>query len=129
MDTDFKISVLDYLGRIDNGVIVLVSIVYKDKYYEGMYYYDNKNKVLTVEDNLEKEINCKINDHYSYKDLINTLTKSVIPYDEIISRIDELDLSVYSKNKTTETVHVGRDIKEEDIKIIDKDNTDRNKKI
>ena len=33
-----KPSILEYIGTIENGVLVLISILYNEKYYEGTFY-------------------------------------------------------------------------------------------
>jgi len=56
---EIKVSILDYLGKIEEGILVLVSFVLKEKYYEGMFVYKNDQILLTVDDALEQLIECK----------------------------------------------------------------------
>jgi len=49
----FDFSVLEYLGKVETGVLVLLSVVYEKKYFEATFFYDDKNIVLTISDELE----------------------------------------------------------------------------
>ena len=39
----FKISILEYLGKLEQGVLVLLSIVYNNQYYEATFFIQTKN--------------------------------------------------------------------------------------
>ena len=38
----FQVSILEYLGKLENGVLILLSIVYDDAYYEATYFYTSE---------------------------------------------------------------------------------------
>ena len=46
MDNEIKITadIVDYLGKYEDGVLVLLSIGYKEEYTEGTIYYSDKMK-------------------------------------------------------------------------------------
>ena len=87
----FQTSVLEYLGKIENGILVLISIVYNDVYYEATYFYTIDQLVLTVPENLEDEIGHKITEDEEYPNLIKNLIKKIIPHKEMYNKIDEVD--------------------------------------
>lgn len=87
----FQTSILEYLGKLDDGVIILVSIIYENEYYEGTYFYTNDKIVFTVSEELENKIGHKITDDDEYKDLILSIIKKAVPYREIYNRIDNID--------------------------------------
>lgn len=102
---EIKVSILDYLGKIEEGIVVLVSFVYLGKYYEGMFIYTSEQIVLTVDDSLEKVIESKIEDYKDYQDILRFLIRNVVPWSEMITRIDDVDFSIFEP-KTTETVYL-----------------------
>lgn len=106
---NIETSVLDYLGKIGNGVLALISFTYKDKYYEGMFYYTDEQIMLNVDDELESELGCGIKEYSEYEDILRFLIRNVVPWSEMINRIDEVDLSVFQPI-TTETVLLAEDL-------------------
>jgi hypothetical protein len=93
MEYKFHISVLEYLGKIENGILVLLSIVYNNEYYEATYFYTDEQLVLTVPEELEEVLGHKIIDDPNYVDIIKAIIKKVVPYSEMWGRLDEVDFS------------------------------------
>ena len=64
------ISVIDYIGEINGGVAVLLSMKVKDKIYEIAYWFDKENNYrISVDDNFLQDYNIK--DIYEYKNYKN----------------------------------------------------------
>ena len=60
------ISVIDYIGEINGGVAVLLSMKVKEKIYEISYWFDKENNYrISVDDNFLQDYNIK--DIYEYK--------------------------------------------------------------
>ena len=93
----FQVSILEYLGKLDTGVLVLVSIVYNRNYYEGTYFYTNEQLVLTVQEELENDLDHKISEDENYTDLLRLIMKKIIPYNEIYNRLDPVNFSEMNK--------------------------------
>ena len=102
------------IGKIEKGILVLVSFVYQEKYYEGMFFYTDEQILLNVDDEFEKAIGSKIEQHKDYKEILRYLLRNVVPWSEMITRIDELDLSIFEP-KTSETVYLAGDVDSDDI--------------
>ena len=94
-----KFDVIEYLGKFEDGVMVLISLNYKDEYYDATFFYKEDFITLTVDERLEDILECEIEKWSEYGQLIIDILKKVIPYEEIITRIDELDLTEYFKEK------------------------------
>ncbi len=103
-----KADIIDYLGKYDNGVLVLLSISYKDTFTEGTIYYSDKMLALTVDESIEEDLGHPIEFYPSYRDLLISILKRVVPYDEIINKLDDIDVSKYDasnlKSKEAEDV-------------------------
>ncbi len=89
----FNISILEYLGKLDIGILVLISIIYDEVYYEGTYFYTSEDLLLTIPEDLEEKLGYKIADDIDYVDILKSIMKKVVPYDEIYGRLDDVDFS------------------------------------
>ena len=88
----FNFSVLEYLGKVEGGVLVLLSVIHEKKYYEATFFYDDKDIILTISDELE-EIVGDIKEHTEYFDCLRDILKRIVPYNEMFERIDNVDFS------------------------------------
>lgn len=110
-----KADIIDYLGKYENGVLVLLSINYNENFTEGTIYYSDKVLSLTVDESIEKDLGMPIEFWEGYRDLLESILKRVVPYNEIINRLDEIDFSNYFNKKDDTTF--GEEIDESDINI------------
>jgi hypothetical protein len=92
---EIKTDIVDYMGRYENGVLVLISLNIDNKFYEGTIFYSDKNIVLTTDETLEDVIGMNIELWDGYKDLLESILKKLIPYEEISKRLDEVDFEKY----------------------------------
>lgn len=90
-----KFDILDYMGKINDGCLVLISLVHEQEYYEGTFYYTKNMLALTVERRLEEKLGCIIEQWPGYRELMLDLIKKVVPLEEIITRIDDIDTEKY----------------------------------
>lgn len=105
-------DIIDYLGKYENGVLVLLSIGYKGEFTEGTIYYSNEMLSLTVDESIEEELGMKIELWDGYRDLLISILKKVVPYNEIINRLDEVDFTIYVEDdESTE----GEEVDDDDI--------------
>lgn len=84
---EFSVSVLDYLGKINKGVLCLLSIMYRKKYYEATFFYTQEDILLTISEQLESELGHKIEEDENYILLLKEILKKVSPYDEVIHQL------------------------------------------
>lgn len=113
MEVKITADIVDYLGKFENGVLVLLSIGYMGTFTEGVFWYSNENISLEVNNDIENDLDMPIEAWDGYLELIESILKKVVPYNEIINRLDEVDLSKYEIPQSK----VGEDIDNEDIKI------------
>ena len=114
-------DIVDYLGKYENGVLVLLSIGYKGEFSEGTIYYSNEMLSLTVDESIEEDLGMKIEFWDGYRDLLISLLKKVVPYNEIINRLDEVDFTIYVEDdESTE----GEEVDDDDIDSEDDDDDD-----
>ncbi len=65
------ISIIDYIGEINNGVAILLSLKVKEKIYELSFWFDkNENYMMSVDENFLNDYNIKsIYDYSNYEKL------------------------------------------------------------
>lgn len=114
-DINITADILDYIGKFQNGVLVLLTIRCGDDWSEGTLYYSDEILVLTVDESVEKTIGSNIELWPGYRELLENILKRVVPYDEIIESIDEIDFEEYFK-KIDPNIKFGEDIDESEIK-------------
>jgi hypothetical protein len=89
------VDVLDYIGKHDDGIFVLLSLGYDEQYYEATFYYKDTFIVLTVEESLEEKLGCEIEDWEGYGEVMYDIVKSVTPYEEMITKVDDFKPEEY----------------------------------
>jgi len=111
-----KADIVDYMGKLEDGVLVLLSINCDGSFSEGTIFYSNENILLTIDQEIEDEIGSPIELWVGYKDLLISILDKLIPYDEISKRIDDLDFDKYIKTPT-EFEYIDDDIDSDHIKL------------
>ncbi|NBO23111.1 hypothetical protein EBU94_07235 [bacterium] len=95
---DLSPSIIEYLGKLGDGILVLVGLIYEGAYYESTFYYDSENIVLTIPEELE-EIIGDITEYPNYKEILASIIKKIVPYDEMFDRLDPLDLRRWTEGE------------------------------
>jgi hypothetical protein len=90
------VDVIDYLGKFEDGILVLLSLGHEHTWYEATFYYQKQMLALTPDSELEEKIGCYIEDWPGYEKLMFDILEKVVPYDEMINRIDDFNPSDYS---------------------------------
>jgi hypothetical protein len=119
-EISIKADIMDYLGKYENGVLVLLSVNYNNNFSEGTLYYSDKMLALTVDEKIEEELGQPIELWDGYRDLLISVLKKVVPYNEMINRLDDIDFANYFN--TSDDSSDGQEIDDEDITIEGEDN-------
>jgi hypothetical protein len=107
---DFNPSIIEYLGKLESGILVLVGLISDEVYYESTFYYDSENIVLTIPDELEELVG-NITEHPNYKDILSSILKKVVPYDEMFDRLDPIDFSRWTEGEIVIEEKQGENVK------------------
>lgn len=99
----FNPSILDYLGKLDIGILVLISIVYNNKYYESTFFYTSDQMILTLSEDLDQDLGYDISEDPEYPILIKNILSRLIPYNEMYSRLDDVDFNKYKPDLNIDT--------------------------
>ena len=92
---EIKIDIVDYMGKMDGGILVLLSVNCDDSFSEGTIFYTPDNLVITVSEEVENKIGSNIELWDGYQDLLTNTLKKLIPCEELLTRMDEVDFSKY----------------------------------
>lgn len=88
---DVNISIIDYIGVVENGIGILLSIKVIDDIYELIYWFDiNGNIKIIPEEEFLTLLN--INDIYKYKDLDKFIDKIEMVIPDKIDILSEFNL-------------------------------------
>jgi len=91
-----KIDILEYLGKHEDGVIVLLTIFYDNEYFDASFFYNKEFLALTPEEAFEGKIGSEVEDWDQYTDLIYSILDKIVPYEEIINIVSDFDPSKYN---------------------------------
>jgi len=85
-----SVSVIDYIGKIKDGLAILLSINVDDKIYEIIFWFDkNSNYTLTVDEKLLKDLNLESIYEYPYTDkLIKIIFKNLPPVKDLFKKFN-----------------------------------------
>lgn len=90
---EIKADIIDYMGKYEDGVLVLLSVVCDGAYTEATIFYNDKDLLLTVDDSIEEKINMPIEAWSGYKKLLESILSRLIPAAEVRGRLDDVDFS------------------------------------
>lgn len=90
-------DIIEYLGKFEDGVLVLISLNCENEYYDATFFYKEDFVTLTINEDLEDLIG-EIEKYPQYNNLIIEIMKQVVPYKEMINRLDEIDFSGFLEN-------------------------------
>jgi len=111
---EIKIDIVDYMGKMEGGILVLLSVNCDGTFSEGSLFYTPDNLVLTVDESVEKKIGSPIEVCEGYQDLLVATLKKLIPCEELLTRMDDVDFSKYLEYDG-ETTFVEDEIDPDDI--------------
>jgi hypothetical protein len=89
------VDILDYIGKHENVIFVLLSIGYEEEFYEATFFYRDTFVVLTVEESLEKKLGCEIEDWDGYGKVMYGIIEKLVPYEEMITKVKDFNPDEY----------------------------------
>ena len=94
-DDKIEFSITEYLGRFRDAIMVDITLSYKDKYYDSIFFYNDKIVAITPDKRLENIIGMEIEEWEGYNDLILKILDKLPPYYDIVDDLSEIDVSKY----------------------------------
>jgi len=90
-----KADVIDYMGKMDGGVLVLLSVNCQGSFSEGTIFYTEENLAITVSEEVEKILGCEIEQWEGYAEFATSILLKLIPCSQLIEGLEEVDFSKY----------------------------------
>jgi PAS domain-containing protein len=90
-----KFDILDYLGKVEDAIFVSLTVAWSGVYYDAVFCYRKDTLIITVDPKLEEIWGYPVEEWEGYSELLLDVMKKVVPYDEMIGRIDILDQTRY----------------------------------
>lgn len=94
-----SVDILDYLGKFEGGILVLISLGYEDDFYNATFFYREELVALTPDDKLEEKLGCQIEDYEEYKPLMLNIIEKIIPYEKALNIVDDFNPEKYNLYK------------------------------
>jgi len=85
-----SVSVLDYIGRFEIGVLVSVGLMFDGQFYGGIFFYTDTHMNINVEEEFTKKLGCKIEEHPEYLDILRIIISKVEPFDKIFPNLPDI---------------------------------------
>jgi hypothetical protein len=82
-----KPSIIDYIGKFENGIFVKVGLSMDEDFYDAIFYYTESEMVLTVDQKLTEKIGF-IENHPEYLHILKYLISKAEPFEKIIDQLD-----------------------------------------
>jgi hypothetical protein len=111
---EIKVDIVDYMGKMEGGILVLLSVNCDGSFSEGTIFYTPENLALTVSQEVEEKIGSPIEVWDGYQDLVVSTLKKLIPCEELLKRMDDVDFSKYLEYDG-ETTFIDDEIDPDDI--------------
>lgn len=86
------VSVLDYIGRFEIGVLVSCGIMYEGQFYGGILFYTEDHMNINVEESLTEKLGHPIEEDPEYLDILRILISKVEPFENVFPNLPDLNL-------------------------------------
>lgn len=87
---EFKMTIIDYLGTYEGGIFVKVGIMYRENFYDSLFFYTQDKMILTADEGLIEVLGVQIEDHPDYMELIQSIISKVEPYGNIYDQLEPI---------------------------------------
>jgi hypothetical protein len=92
---EIKFDIIEYLGKIEEFVFIHMSLSLDDEYFDAIFCYKEDLVVLTIQKEMEEKLGSVIEDWSGYSELMMSIISKIVPYKEIVNRLDKFDESKY----------------------------------
>lgn len=86
-------SIIDYLGKYEDGILVSVGLMYKSEFFNSIFYYTGDQMVINVEEKMIQKMDHFIEEHPEYYMLMEDIINKVEPYELVIAQLEEIKIN------------------------------------
>jgi hypothetical protein len=91
------VSVLDYIGRYEIGVLVSCGLMYEGQFYGGIFFYTDTQMNINVEESLTQKLGHPIEEDPEYLDILRILISKVEPFEKVFSNLPDIKMEDYEQ--------------------------------
>lgn len=114
---EIKADVIDYLGKMDEGVVVSIGVLLDEIYYNGILFYSKNNILLSMNDEFEEKINSPVELWENYKLLLELIFSKLENPTTILNSLKEFDINKYLIKKEDKINFITEEIDPNEIII------------
>jgi len=85
---NMDISIKDYIGNMEGGVTSILSVIYDGVAYESIYWYTDKEQIITLPEELEERIGCVVEEYEHFDKIKEELRKNEADFLSIVDKLD-----------------------------------------
>lgn len=119
---EIKADVIDYLGKMDEGVVVSIGVLLDEIYYNGILFYSKNNILLSMNDEFEEKINSPVELWENYKLLLELIFSKLENPTTILNSLKEFDINKYLIKKEDKINFITEEIDPNEIIIATQSN-------
>ena len=119
---EIKADVIDYLGKMDEGVVVSIGVLLDEIYYNGILFYSNNSILLSMNDEFEEKINSPVELWENYKLLLELIFSKLENPTTILNSLKEFDINKYLTKKQDKVNFITEEIDPNEIIIATQSN-------
>jgi len=118
---EIKADILDYMGKLDDGIVVSIGVLLDDDYYNGILFYSESNILVSMSDEFEEKIGCVLESWNEYKTLLEVIFSKLDKPEDLIDNLDFVDFSKYL-SKSPEKVNLTTEVNPNDVIVATQSN-------
>jgi hypothetical protein len=118
---EIKADIIDYMGKLDDGIVVSIGVLLDDNYYNGILFYSDSDILISMNDDFEIKIGTPVELWDNYKTLLDVIFSKLEKPNDIIDQLKIVDFSKYL-NRKVEKVNTTIEINPNEIIIATQSN-------
>lgn len=84
-------SIIDYIGKYEEGILVSVGLMYNNKFYDAIFYYTKDQMIVNTDRKFREELGFHIQEHEDYLPLMKSLIEQCEPFESIIDQMVDIE--------------------------------------
>jgi hypothetical protein len=70
---NLNVDILNYTGKLDDGIVVSIGVLLDDIYYSGILFYSESDILISMNDEFEIKIGSPVESWDNYKTLLDVI--------------------------------------------------------
>ena len=118
---NINVDILNYTGKLDDGIVVSIGVLLDDICYSGILFYSESDILISMNDEFEIKIGSPVESWDNYKTLLEIIFSKLENPSNIIDKLSVVDFNKYLSKKV-ERVNTTTEINPNEIIIATQSN-------